>query len=127
MKPAGDVSVLVWLNGQTPATLFLTSTSLSELLVGIQVLPAGKRKENLSRVLDSISMRLFQDRILPFDEQAAVAYAAIVAEARSKGRAISIPDGQIAAIASVHGFTIATRDVAPFLAAGVPVLNPWQE
>jgi predicted nucleic acid-binding protein len=35
-------------------------------------------------------------------------------------------DGQIAAIASVHGFTVATRDTAAFVAAGVPVVNPWE-
>jgi len=38
-------------------------------------------------------------------------------------------DGQIAAIAAVHGFTVATRDPAPFVAAGwtpveMVVLNP---
>jgi toxin FitB len=32
-------------------------------------------------------------------------------------------DGQIAAIAAVHGFTVATRDSAPFIAAGVPVVE----
>ena len=35
-------------------------------------------------------------------------------------------DGQIAAIAAVHGFTMATRDTGPFVAAGVPVVNPWE-
>jgi hypothetical protein len=24
-----------------------------------------------------------------------------------------------------HGFAVATRDVAPFVAAGVSVINPW--
>jgi len=33
---------------------------------------------------------------------------------------------QIAAIAAVHGFSVATRDAAPFQAAGVPVINPWK-
>jgi predicted nucleic acid-binding protein len=37
-----------------------------------------------------------------------------------------VADGQIAAIAAVHGFAVATRDTAPFLAAGVPVINPWE-
>jgi predicted nucleic acid-binding protein len=36
-----------------------------------------------------------------------------------------VADGQITAIAAVHGFAVATRDTAPFLAAGVPVVNPW--
>jgi predicted nucleic acid-binding protein len=44
---------------------------------------------------------------------------------RAARRGISLPDGQIAAIAKVHGFAVATRDVAPFDAVGVPVINPW--
>jgi predicted nucleic acid-binding protein len=34
-------------------------------------------------------------------------------------------DAQIAAIASVAGCAIATRDIAPFQAAGLTVINPW--
>ena len=127
MKAFGDSKVLDWLNRQRPATLFLAATSLSELLVGIQILPAGRRKENLLDALETLRGRLFKDRVLGFDERAAVAYADVVATARAGGKAIGIPDGQIAAIAAVRGFAVATRDTAPFLAAGVPVLNPWQE
>jgi predicted nucleic acid-binding protein len=43
------------------------------------------------------------------------------------GHAISVADGQIAAIAATHGFTVATRDTAPFIAVGVPVIDPWAE
>lgn len=71
--------------------------------------------------------RLFGSRILSFDQQAAIVYAPIVGRARTSGRLISVADGQIAAIAAVHGFTIATRDTAPFVAAGVPIINPWEE
>jgi toxin FitB len=127
MKPSGSLHVLNWLDRQMPGTLFMSTTTMAEILVGIQVLPEGKRKENLTRVFDTLSDRLFRNGILPFDEQAAIAYSEVVAAARKGGRTIAIADGQIAAIAAVHGFTVATRDTAPFLAAGVPVLNPWQE
>ena len=70
--------------------------------------------------------RLFGARFLDFDREAAVAYAVLVSRAMAKGLAIPVADGQIAAIAAVHGFTVATRDTAPFLAAGVPVINPWE-
>ena len=43
----------------------------------------------------------------------------------AKPRQGEVGGGQIAAIASVHGFTVATRDTAPFIAAGVRVTNPW--
>ncbi len=67
---------------------------------------------------------LFDTRILPFDQDAAVSYATLVTTARAKGHTISVADGQIAAIAATHGFIVATRDMAPFAAAGVAVINP---
>ena len=127
MKPNGNPAVQAWLDRQTAETLYLTATSLSELLIGIEILPDGKRKEGLDDALRKLMERLFGSRILSFDQQAAIAYAPIVGRARTNGRLISVADGQIAAIAAVHGFTIATRDTAPFVAAGVPVINPWEE
>jgi predicted nucleic acid-binding protein len=69
---------------------------------------------------------LFEERFLDFDREAAMAYSVLVSRALAKGFTISVADGQIAAIAAVHGFAVATRDTAPFLAAGVPVINPWE-
>jgi toxin FitB len=126
MKPHCDPSVRVWLGAQVTETLFLTATSLAELLLGIALAPAGKRRDLLEeRLLDVLGL-LFAGRVLPYDESAAKAYSQLVSRARSQGRAISIADGQIAAIASVHGFAVATRDTAPFEAAGAAVINPWE-
>lgn len=127
MKPNGNPAVITWLDRQLAETLYLTATSFSELLVGIEILPDGKRKQELSIALKELIIKLFGPRILPFDQQAAIAYAPLIGRAKLKGQSISVADGQIAAIASVHGFTIATRDVAPFVAAEVPIINPWEQ
>lgn len=127
MRPNGNIAVRTWLDRQVAETLYLTATSLSELLVGIEILPDGKRKEGLDTALSDLLDMLFGSRILPFDRTAAIQYAPLVSRARASGRPISVADGQIAAIAAVHGFTVATRDTAPFIAAGVPVTNPWEE
>jgi toxin FitB len=126
MKPDGDRRVEAWLDEQVAETLYITSISLSELLLGIEILPNGKRKKELSVALRDLLETLFGDRILSFDLQAAITYATRISKARTTGRAISMADGQIAAVAAAHGFTVATRDTAPFLAAGVPVVNPWE-
>ncbi len=42
------------------------------------------------------------------------------------GLGLSTPDGYIAAIAAARGFSVATRDVAPFRAAGIKVVDPWE-
>lgn len=49
-----------------------------------------------------------------------------MARAKAAGRAIGRADGYIAATAALRGFSVATRDTSPFLAAGVPVIDPWQ-
>jgi predicted nucleic acid-binding protein len=126
MKPNGNPAVTAWLDRQAAETLYLTAISLSELLTGIEMLPGGKRKEGLDALLTELMARLFAERILPFDQKAAVAHARFASQARARGRVLSVADGQIAAIAHVYGFTVATRDTEPFVAAGVPVINPWE-
>ncbi|MET3853762.1 type II toxin-antitoxin system VapC family toxin [Rhizobium sp. OAE497] len=126
MKPDADPKVLAWLDDQAAETLYLTSVNLAELLSGIEVLPDGRRKAGLHQKLVELMARLFEDRVLPFDEPAAREFAPLIGRARGAGRVISMADGQIAAIARTRGFTVATRDVAPFEAAGVPIINPWE-
>ena len=126
MRPRGDPAVRTWLDQQVAETLYLTATSLSELLMGVEVLPEGKRKQGLAAALSEVLQRLFESRILPFDQQAASACAPLVNRARTAGQRMSVADGQIAAIAALRGFSVATRDTAPFIAAGVPVINPWE-
>ena len=127
MKLRGDPAVQVWLDRQEAETLFLTATSLSELLVGIELVPAGKRRANLAGSLTRLMEKLFGTRILPFDQRAAIAYASVVGRTRAVGYTISVADAQIAAIALVTGFTVATRDIDPFAAAKIPIVNPWTD
>lgn len=88
-------------------------------------LPAGKRR---NRLHDSPEMRvlsLFAGRVLPFDLAASRTYAELMAKARASGCAISTADVYIAATAAANGMMVATRDTGPFVAAGVPVIDPW--
>ncbi len=126
-KAAPEPQVLVWLDAQSVETLYLSAISLAELRFGIAALPAGQRRDGLLTSLEQRVLPLFAGRILPFDELAALAYAELRARARAARRAIATADGWIAAIAAAHGLQVATRDVSPFEAAGVPVINPWTE
>jgi predicted nucleic acid-binding protein len=125
MKPKPDPAVRRWLNEQAAETLYLSSVTLAELLFGIGALPAGKRKDMLAQALDGL-MGLFRDRVLPFDTDAARRYAELAVTAKANGRGFPTPDGYIAAIAVSRRFLVASRDTAPYGAAGVPVINPWQ-
>jgi predicted nucleic acid-binding protein len=124
MKPQPHPAVLAWLNDQASETLYLSSVTLAELLFGIGALPTGNRKEMLAQALDGL-MGLFRDRVLPFDIDAARRYAELAVTARAAGRGFPTADGYIAAIAASRGFIVASRDTAPYEAAGVKVINPW--
>ncbi len=126
MKANGAEAVVNWLDRQAAETLYLTAVNLAELLVGVETMPAGKRREGVGAALGALISKLFGARILPFDEDAARAYATLVARARANGCALSVADAEIAAIAMVRGFTVATRHTAPFVVAGVPIVDPWR-
>jgi len=124
MKPEPHPAVRAWLNDQATETLYLSSVTLAELLFGIAALPTSKRKDMLAQALDGL-LGLFRDRLLPFDTDAARRYAELAVAAKTSGRGFPTPDGYIAAIAASRGFIVASRDMAPFQAAGVSVINPW--
>ena len=124
MKPEPNPAVRAWLNSQASVTLYLSSVTVAELLFGIGALPVGKRKDMLAQTLDGL-MRLFRDRVLPFDIDAARSYAELAVTAKRAGRGFPTPDGYIAAIAASRGFMVASRDTAPYEAASVTVINPW--
>jgi predicted nucleic acid-binding protein len=125
MKPEPNPVVRAWLNDQAAETLYLSSVTLAELLFGIAALPSGKRKEMLALTLEGL-MGLFKDRVLPFDVEAARHYADLAVVAKVSGRGFPTPDGYIAAIAASRGFIVVSRDTAPYEAARVTVINPWQ-
>ena len=124
MKPEPHPAVRAWLNDQAAETLYLSSVTLAELLFGIAALPAGKRKDMLALTLDGLT-GLFKDRVLPFDTDAARRYAELAVLARTSGRGFPTPDGYIAAIAASRSFIVASRDTAPYEAAGVSIIHPW--
>jgi predicted nucleic acid-binding protein len=124
MKAEPNPAVRAWLDEQAAETLYLTSVTLAELLFGVAALPSGRRKDALSQTLDGL-LELFGGRVLAFDTDAARCYADLAVAARAAGKGFPKPCGYIAAIASARGFAIATRDMAPFQAAGINIINPW--
>ena len=126
MRTAPNQDVVAWLNQQDIQTLYLTTTSLAELRFGIARLDDGRVKADLSERLERTLSLVFQGRIIPFTTDAAKAFADRMAAARRNGRAVGFQDGMIAASVAAVGFTIATRDISPFEAMGVPVINPFE-
>jgi toxin FitB len=126
LKPQPHEGMRQWINAQALETLYLTSVSWFELLHGLELMPEGRRQTGLREVLHKLRNDFFAQRMLSFGEEAASLLSKQMAQAKRVGVSISLGDGQIAAIALEHGFAVATRDTAPFLAAGVKVIDPWE-
>ncbi|WP_175850914.1 type II toxin-antitoxin system VapC family toxin [Burkholderia cepacia] len=120
-----NAAVIEWLDAQNVETLFLAAISLAEIRLGVAVLPEGRRREWLHQSIEQRVLPLFRGRILPFDDAASKAYASLRARARAAGVAIVPSDGFIAGTAEANGLIVATRDVTPFEAMGIRVIDPW--
>jgi len=125
LRPTPEARVIEWIDAQPLETLFLSAVTVAELRAGVALLPRGKRRASLHEGLEKRVLPLFAGRVLPLDLSCTPAYAELSAKARTAGLAIAAADGYIAAIAAANGFAVATRDTAPFEAAGVTVINPW--
>jgi predicted nucleic acid-binding protein len=126
LRRTPEVRVIEWIDAQPLETLYLSAITVAEMRAGVALLPAGKRRSGLQENLEKRVLPLFAGRVLAFDLTCTQAYAALMAKARAAGLAIATADGYIAAIAATNNFAVATRDAAPFEAAGVSVINPWQ-
>jgi predicted nucleic acid-binding protein len=109
LRPAPDQRVLDWINRQQPQTLFLTTVNVAELLAGIEKMPVGRRRSDLH------------------DRRAAEIFALVSTQAQVAGNQMDFADAAIAAIASAHGFDVATRNVRDFRDTGVAVIDPWAQ
>ena len=69
--------------------------------------------------------QVVQQRVLPYDEQAARAAAVLAAERRRNGRPGELRDTMIAGIVLASHATLATRNVRHFDDIAKSVVNPW--
>lgn len=124
-RPQVEPRMLEWGEHVRGSELYITSTTLSELVFGVTVMPDGRRRNELDdRVSRFISG--FADRTLPFDANAAIEFGRFAADRRASGREIARADGQIAACCISNGAVLATRNVRDFEdIPGLEVVNPW--
>ncbi|WEV67158.1 type II toxin-antitoxin system VapC family toxin [Bifidobacterium sp. ESL0769] len=120
-----DEKVLAWFFAQSPDTLYISSITLAELIYGIELLPEGRRKDDVRNSVVS-TLSDFQSRPLPFDEQAAPYYASVAAQRRKLGQPIGPNDAMIAAIAMSNNMAVVTRNIKDFENTGVRIINPWK-
>jgi predicted nucleic acid-binding protein len=125
MKPTPTARVVAWVAAQPPQSLFTTSITQAEILYGVVMLPAGRRRQAVEAAAEAMFREDFAGRVLSFGSDAALPYARIAVDRRRAGRPISQSDAQIAAIAFCTGATIGTRNVTDFEMCGIDLINPW--
>lgn len=127
MREKPDQQVLTWFSKQTPSQLHTSAITHAEVLTGIALLPAGKRREGMALAASQIFNEDFFGRCIVFGGLAVEHYALVKVQRQLAGRPIDIPDAQIAAIALAANLQLVTRNTKDFEGIdGLQVINPWQ-
>lgn len=126
MRPAPEAHVLRWVGNQAAEDLHVTAVTIAEILYGIELISTSRRRDAVRAGAEKMFEAVFADRILTFEDRASRAFSQIASSRRRQGKPMTEFDAQIAAIARVHGATLATRNPYVFEACGVRLVNPWE-
>lgn len=125
MRRQADPTVVAWLDGQPPESIWTTAITVFEISFGLELLARGRKRKALEVAFASALDEDFGGRVLPFDRAAAEAAAAIAARQREAGRPVEIRDVQIAGIAAARKATLATHNTRHFEGTGIALVDPW--
>jgi predicted nucleic acid-binding protein len=125
MKARPAEAVVTWLNGQDSSKLYVSAITIGEIAYGLRILPDGKRRSGLRARFEQFITLAFDRRVLAYDESAARIYGELMGNRKELGLPMSVPDGQIAAVARHNHLAVATRNVADFENCGIDIVNPF--
>ncbi len=126
-KPFPSETLLEWMGAQKDEDLFIASLTVAEIRRGVLEKPAGKRRDQLEAWFSGPEgpQSLFAGRVLPFDENASLVWARLMADGKAQGRPRSALDTIIASVAEAHGCTVVTDNEKD--CAGVEIVNPLRQ
>jgi len=127
MQQQPDLQIVAWLDEQPAESIWLNSITLFEARYGIALLASGQRKNIMQERFDQLLQDDLENRVLPFDANAATHAAQLAADRKARGRPVDMRDTFIAGIALARRATLVTRNVRHFDDLSVPVVNPWAE
>lgn len=126
MRPEPAQAVVAWVSSHPATSQYTTTITQAEILYGVLLLAAGKRRTRLLSAAQAMFAEDFAGRVLSFGSDAATLYARIAADRRRAGRPISYFDAQIASIARANGAKVVTRNIADFRGCGIALVDPWE-
>jgi toxin FitB len=107
-------------------SLFVSVVTLGEIRLGIEDMPAGKRRAALEEWFQEGLPAWFDSNLLPVTKTIADRWGRLTIAAKKQGRVITTADGLIAATAVEHDLAIVTRNVSDFAKCGAAIVNPWE-
>jgi predicted nucleic acid-binding protein len=123
-KSACNENVRSFMETLTWEDMYLSVITTGEICYGIEKLPSGKKKHDLSIWLYSKLPEWFNRRIIEIDSEVMLEWGKI--RARTK-RTLPFADSIIAASSIVHHMFIVTRNVKDFDEIdGLNLINPWE-
>ena len=125
MRREADPVVVGWLDRQPPDEVWISAVSVFEILFGLELLAAGRRRRRLEDAFARALEEDFEGRVLPFEQSAARQAALIAARQRRAGRPVEIRDVQIAGIVATRRAALATRNTRHFAGLGIALIDPW--
>jgi len=125
LKPRPSTAIAEWLQNQDDTDLFIATLTVAEIWRGVLTTPTGRRRSELEIWFGGPQgpRALFRDRVLSFDERAAIEWGRIIAEGRAAGRPRSPLDMLIAATAVANLCTVVTANERHFRDA-IEFVNP---
>jgi predicted nucleic acid-binding protein len=118
-----DVAVMQWWQQQDQLSLMLSAIVFQELRFGIEMLPAGRRRNGMEEWLEIRLRREFAGRILPVTAEIADLSGRLFADTKKAGHPAEAGDTLIAATAQVHGLKVATLNRKHFERLGVELVE----
>jgi predicted nucleic acid-binding protein len=119
-----DPHVIAWLRAHQDDVV-TAAPVVAELLYGVARLPAGRRRDALTRSVLTILEPLRGGRVVPFDARAAVELPGVRLARERRGLPVGDVDLVIAATCRAHDVPLATRNLKDFVGTGVEVIDPW--
>jgi len=126
VRPRPDHNVISWLAGVDEDRVYISVISLAEIRLGVELLPAGRRRERLASWLAEELPVRFEERILDIDAQVAATWGVVMARGQKSGMTLGSMEAFVAATAETHDLTLATRNIKDFQRLGISLLDPWQ-
>ena len=123
-KPAPDVGALAWFDSVPEENLYLSAMSVGEIRYGIERLPEGPKKIQLSEWFDQL-LRAYTDSIFSIDRSVTDLWGKERARLTAEGKTPGVVDALIACTAITNEAVLVTRNSGDFEGFQVKLLNPW--